>query len=195
MQVINILDLPYTEIQFQEYVKKNFSCIRKVDGQIYDDVQNFLYSNAYKYGKNGKSITYLIIDNSPENILGYFSISSNKITVSCDINKNTAYNLFALDISDDKRQAFAFSSYLIGQIARNDKCPKEKLSGEEIMHQALSVIYRVFELIGGRIITLDCVDKLVGYYEKYGFVKVSKNEKTKLNQMYLLTKKVFDFTN
>jgi len=69
------------------------------------------------------------------------------------------------------------------------KKPKE-VSGNEIMEYAFSVIYRVQELIGGRVVFVECQDKpkLVDFYVSNGFKVFRQDPEDRLLQLVCLIK-------
>ena len=50
--------------------------------------------------------------------------------------------------------------------------------------QAIIHIRQAIQIVGGRLIYLDCKDELVSYYEQNGFKLLQKQKD--LNQMYLV---------
>lgn len=73
---------------------------------------------------------------------------------------------------------------MIGQLARLDSTTKEELSGNNMFSIITDTIYEAYKLFGGRMVSIDCADELVHYYEKRGFVVL--NKVGNLNQMVYL---------
>ncbi len=71
--------------------------------------------------------------------------------------------------------------YLIGQIARFDNHSHDEFPGEIMLDIVSSMIESSKQYFGGRIISIDCKDALVGYYEQYGFKVLNRIDD--LNQM------------
>lgn len=57
-------------------------------------------------------------------------------------------------------------------------------SGAEYLNTAISYILNVSDIIGGRIIYLDCEAELQQYYEKHEFTFLQKKKYGDLIQMY-----------
>lgn len=69
------------------------------------------------------------------------------------------------------KNATSINGHLIGQLGKNDNCPPDLISLEEILQEIFSIIDQVRALIGGRMIVLECEDtpSLIAHYEKHGF--------------------------
>jgi hypothetical protein len=60
-------------------------------------------------------------------------------------------------------------------------------SRSTLMNDAIDLIKDANLIVGCRLIRVDCDDKLVEYYSKFGFKSIRKNEDGDLNQMaYIL---------
>lgn len=87
-----------------------------------------------------------------------------------------------MNIDPESRVA---QSYLIGQLSRSRDAPKG--FGSTLMNDAIDLIKDANLIVGCRLIRVDCDDKLVEYYSKFGFKSIRKNEDGDLNQMaYIL---------
>ncbi len=71
------------------------------------------------------------------------------------------------------------SAYLIGQLGRNDRTPKDLLPGKKLLHYAFSILKKAQTLVGNRLVIADVVDGhtdeakgLVSWYESFGFRKL-----------------------
>ncbi|SFR10533.1 hypothetical protein [Desulfoscipio geothermicus] len=80
-------------------------------------------------------------------------------------------------------------AFLIGQLGKNDSYAGE-IAGDEIIDYALSVILRAQEIIGGRIVYIECQDKLElkEFYSRNGFKVFRQDPDDKLIQMVRLLK-------
>lgn len=72
-------------------------------------------------------------------------------------------------------------SFLIGQLSRSAEAPKGL--GSYLLDVAFEKLNRARELVGCRIVRLDCHDELVSYYTSHGFKLITKNDDRSLNQM------------
>ena len=78
-----------------------------------------------------------------------------------------------------------YSAYLIGHIAKNSDINTD-LKGTQLLQYAQSVIAEARDLIGGRLIYIDCkdIEKLKTFYVDNGFKYFNTSEKTGLLQYY-----------
>lgn len=72
-------------------------------------------------------------------------------------------------------------SYLIGQLAKADGEPEGM--APTLIKIAISILNKVKEIIGCRIVRLDCEDALVSLYYKNKFELIGKSKESNLNQM------------
>ena len=78
-----------------------------------------------------------------------------------------------------------FPAILIGQIGKNDPY-KELISGLEVMELCLSMVLKGQQVLGGRIVMLECkdIEPIINLYQKFDFRKLDKDhEKDELLQM------------
>ena len=73
-------------------------------------------------------------------------------------------------------------AYLIGQLARSEKSSKG--SGVQILTTALEYISEASDIVGGRLIYLDCVPDKEQYYKDNGFKILQRKHNSNLIQMY-----------
>lgn len=148
----------------------------------FEDVIRFLKNDAINFEKEDQTRTYLLINDEQWEdgniqIDGYFSIALKNMYFNKSIDKSFLYETFGVTNTNNR------VAFLIGQLARNE-C-SEKGTGKMLLEEALSYIANVSDIIGGRIVYLDCDRSLQSYYEKNGFsflqTKKSNNE---LIQMY-----------
>lgn len=78
---------------------------------------------------------------------------------------------------------------MIGQLGKNDLYAGDIL-GDEVMDYALSVIFRAQEIIGGRVVFVECQEKpkLIEFYSRHGFKIFRRDPDDELVQMVRLLK-------
>lgn len=145
-----------------------FSSFKSYKGD--KDIESFLQKKAIANEEQNISRTYLMINdeqwaNGKVQIDGYFSLALKVVKLE--------------DISNTKKKAISksadhdVSAYLIGQLARSKGT--DKGIGKLVLEEALSRIKSSQDLVGGRIVYLDCKETLKPYYEKQGFKELQKN--------------------
>ncbi len=142
------------------------------------DEEDFLHNKAIFYERNNKARTYLVYDDSYIHLLGYFTIAFKSIDLK-NISKTKRKDMTA---GEDVE---VYSSYLIGHIAKNSNMNTD-LTGAHLLHHAKSVIAEARDLIGGRLIYIDCkdIEQLKTFYLNNGFKYFNTSEKTGLLQYY-----------
>ncbi|MCD3245321.1 GNAT family acetyltransferase [Clostridium botulinum C] len=98
------------------------------------------------------------------------------------------------EISKSKRKKYDginskatdINCYLIGQLGKNDKY-KKFINGKEVLEQAINIIQKCSEYVGGRTILVECENKepLKNFYTDNNFEYLSTDEVTGLLQYIL----------
>jgi len=134
-----------------------------------NDVEKFLKEKALEFDKRNKSRTYLLFDTDDSDdiiILGYFTVTMKSLKLSPALSKSKIKKIdgFRSDIKETE-------SVLIGQLGKNQDY-KTRIEGKTILKTALEIVYASCELIGGRIVFLECAnnEKVVKFYEDNNFV-------------------------
>ena len=149
------------EVDFLNAIK-NFNCQDK-------DVEKFLKEQSVEFNKRRKSRTYLFFDEDDSSeiiILGYFTLTMKNLPFNDGVSKTTIKKIdgFFKDVSSTE-------AVLIGQLGKNQDY-KTQISGKLILDMAMEVAYASSDLIGGRIVFLECAnnEKVVKFYAENGFV-------------------------
>ena len=142
------------------------------------DVENFIRNNAFSYQSSNNARTYIIVDESFM-VSGYFTLAMACMEIPDGISKNLKKRMQGFG----RYSADSVPCFLIGQIAREDTTPQQMLHLSDMLNIAIDYILQAQEIVGGRFISLDCLDALVPLYEKHGFQKTGKTGD--LNQMIM----------
>lgn len=121
--------------------------------------------------------TYLAVSKKDTRVLGYITVSIKCMRIP-DENILSGKTRKSMNI-DSKTNIV--QSFLIGQLSRSAEAPKGL--GSYLLDVAFEKLNQVRELVGCRIVRLDCHDELVPYYTSYGFKLITKNDDRSLNQM------------
>ena len=147
-----------------------------------EDVSYFLKNLAISNEKTGVSRTYLIVNDdawerAELQIDGYFTIAI-KVLYFNDVDRGAQDEIHRVLGNTSKN----CPAYLIGQLARGKHC--DKGAGRQYLERALSYISGSSEIVGGRLVYLDCKKALRSYYEQAGFQFLQEKHKSSLIQMY-----------
>ena len=133
---------------------------------INKDVEDFLKNNAITFAKKHQSITYFVIDRKDSALVGYFTLAIKPINIDATLLSNTQKNkIERVSEKIDNNGKYSLSAYLIAQVAKNFNY--KRISGNELLEFALSVIYNIQYEIGGMVVFLESEEKekLMKLYE------------------------------
>ena len=168
----------YDEVSLKETLSM-FRCVN-CESETSQDVTRFLTEEAFEMEKAGITRTYLILNDAEWEkgkiqLDGYFSIAL-KVLYFKNIEKDILEGIFG----DSTRKNCP--AYLIGQLARSEK--SNRGSGVQILTTALEYISEASDIVGGRLIYLDCVRDKEKYYKDNGFKFLQEKHNSQLIQMY-----------
>ena len=171
----------------------SFSCIKD------NDIEYFLHEKAIDFEVRSKARTYIIFNEEELTsksidqltIYGYVTIALKVLSVPDQLSSNQRKQLDGLSAKIHGEKIKDFPCYLIGQLARNDNLTKENLPGEDLIQFAFDVIAQANEIVGGRIILIECKneEKLISFYKNAGFRILSK-ESVGNNDMVQMIQKI-----
>ncbi|NLV22674.1 MAG: N-acetyltransferase [Syntrophomonadaceae bacterium] len=172
-------------------ILSQFSC------SLNADVESFLHNSAIELAKQGVSATHLVFTpykNSPV-IAGYFTLASKNIIVSQkSISNSLRKRIAKFGTYDPDRKGYIIAAPLIAQLGKNyTNNYNDLISGDEILSMACKQVSKVQQIIGGKIVYLECEDKpsLIKFYNDNGFVnfgqrKLDRDETELLSGQYLI---------
>lgn len=126
----------------------------------------------------------MILNDSGE-ILAYFSLSFKELILdNVKISKTKRQQLDGISRTAEKVKAF-----LIGQIGKNTLIVDNPISLALILQEIYAVLSEAQELIGGRIIILECEnnERLLQLYKCHGFtlIEIENNSPSTLRTLYI----------
>jgi len=165
-----------------------------------DDVQNFLRTKAIQFEKMDLARTYFVMSTyqSVPLIAGYFAISNKPLSISkrnfATLSKNARKRLMGIGYKTEQ-ESYEISGYLLGQLGKNYSSAARKantITGDELLTLSYAEIKKAHELIGGRILYLECENhyKVEEFYIKNGFSKIEQFKS--VNGQSIMVKKLAD---
>lgn len=139
--------------------------------------ESFLKEKAIDMEIRDLSRTYLAVSKKDVRVLGYITISIKCMRIP---DENLLSGKIRKSMNIDSKTSIV-QSFLIGQLSRSAEAPKGL--GSYLLDVAFEKLNRARELVGCRIVRLDCHDELVSYYTSHGFKLITKNDDRSLNQM------------
>ena len=112
-------------------------------------------------------------------LVGYFTLANKSFVVKKNnkISKTLLKRISKFGQYDDVLKQYMISSPLIAQLGKNDEY-KDLISGDILLAYACDTVRQAQALLGGRIVYLECEDKvrLLEFYRNNGFVDFGKRE-------------------
>lgn len=141
---------------------KGFVCSRDKDRET------FLHELAFVFEKRGLARTDLAIASG--SIAGYFTISIRRLKVP-ETSALSSTLEKRMNVDPGNRVA---QTHLLGQLGRAD----ESYSGlgSELIEDAIELVKNANNIVGCRVVRLDCIDGLIHYYENQGFKYLCKTK-------------------
>lgn len=131
-----------TEIEDKEIIE-NFDCEE-------DSINEFLKYYAKEYNKNGEGITYVILDEEFNKIVGYYTIKCNAIQTE--------------ETNGDKIVHPAVEITRLGV----DKNYKKKGNGNLCLGHAINQTNELKSIVGIKMVFLYSLPEAEGFYSKFG---------------------------
>jgi len=182
VQLSELLQVGQEKI-LEEIFKKFSCCLEK-------DLEDFLTAKAIRYEKIGYGRTFLMfeenaLDNGEIKIMAFFTIAQTSIDLS-EVSKKKRRKM--LGEHPGREVLKSCPAYLIGQIGRSDDYSHDSLPGKVILNECYEVIRKAHLILGGRLITLECREKMFdSFYAGNGFLKI--DDKTNSENLLTLYKK------
>lgn len=145
------------------------------------DITDFLVNKALEYEKRDRARTYIYFDQAyleemgELKVISYFStaLKTIKIPESLNLSKNLKKKLGNLSDKDNN-----IVVYLIGQLGRDSGYNASAISGKQMLEDCYALIESAREVMGGRIILLECKPhpRLCKFYESEGYIDITEDE-------------------
>lgn len=161
--VVNVLDLLETsgEMSLQEAFSA-FSCKKN------PEIEEFLKINAINFAKRKMSITYLLLDTTDGQILGYFTLAHKAIEIPQSMLSKTAQRKIENHSRlDHVAQSYTVSAFLLAQFGKNFAVEGgQRLCGLKMMECVDNTLMDIRRRIGGGVAFLECEErpKLIDFY-------------------------------
>lgn len=191
--MINYKVIPLGDLLCEDYSEeklinsfKKFSCNRE------NDLEDFLNNKAILYERTNYGKTHLIIDidrlkkDDEFVVAAYFTIAQKSIDISA-LSKNKKRRMLGSFPGRDSLESV--STYLIGQLGRDDNYSHYQLTGEQILNECYHSISTAARIVGGNLVVLECREHMLEkFYEPNGFKKLY--DQLDSQNLYTLYKKI-----
>ncbi|MDO8611063.1 MAG: hypothetical protein Q7R95_11105 [bacterium] len=138
--------------------------------EINSDLTNFIHITALDFEDRQISRTFVLVNISKNEIVGYFTISMKSLST----NGMSKTSIKKIDGVSNSR--VCIHSFLIGQLGISDNYSEYKL-GTLLLDDAFSKIEMAHDLVAGRYILVDAInhEKVIKFYTEYGFALLDTN--------------------
>ena len=138
------------------------------------------------------SVTYLAFDSKTSDLLGYFTLLMKSYSVLAKALSSRNRGLIKRFAEVDDKGNFSAPVYLIAQLGKNYAIPEaRRISGAELLGQALDVFRRSKKAIGGKLVMVEReIDrpKLLAFYKNNGFkswtMRLNEKDGVVFDQMF-----------
>ncbi len=171
---VNLRDILLDEALGEDFAKgivSSFSCPLNLD------VEHFLKNVAIEFSKQSISSTYLIMASFRNTyvLVGYYTLANKIFCIDKDSlpNRKWKSRMAKFGQFDKTIQRYTISAPLIGQLGKNYSNDYDKLiTGDELLKLALDKVREMQNIVGGKIVYLECEQKdtLIDFYTRNGFV-------------------------
>jgi len=151
-----------TSTELLDRMIEEFSCT------LDRDVEKFKKYDAIRYERGGYGRTYLYIDHQDDDpiIAAFFTVA---ITATSFVEVSKSRKRKVLRSKPGRDSQDHFGGILVGQVGRADGFVSTDINGQEILSDAEAIIEMGREHIGGKIVYLDCKEKLIPIYQNNGY--------------------------
>ena len=168
------------ETKIDETFKNKF-CIEKLNKsnkvKYFDcgdgDLNDFILNEASLFQNARLAVSYILRSNDDsENIVAFFSLSNDKISIT-DFENKTKYNKFSRRF-DNRKRLKSYPSVKIGRFAVS-----KFMKGMNVGSFLISFIKTYFVLYnttGCRFLTVDAYSDAMPFYQKNGFVPLNEDD-------------------
>lgn len=155
-------------------------------------VEQFIKNNAIEFAKKKWSITYLVSDSETKALLGIFTLAVKGVQINPSMNMSNKMSRkireFSLDKNNNSSKTTS-TAFLLAQFSKNAKC-KNKITGDDLMEEALKALKNVQTRVGGKLLWLECEEDNINalnfyQHDNYGFRKFNTRHDTESNITYI----------
>lgn len=128
-----------------------------------DDLNDFIINNASQYSQSLLAVTYVICDNTTDNIVAYYSLANDKIAIT-DFDSKTEYNRFRRDKFVNEKRLRSYPAIKIARLAIAH--PYQNQSLGQFILRFIEEYFLEERKSGCRFVTVDAYRKAIPFYLK-----------------------------
>ena len=138
-----------------------------------EDLNDFILTDAPLYFRVRLATSYVLEDSITGEVFGYFSLAHDRISLT-DFPSNSAYNRFRKQFFAQGKMFKSYPALKICRLATSKSCRGEGIGAMII--KTIIASYRKDNKAGCRFITVDAYLSAVPFYERNGFLHLTKRD-------------------
>lgn len=146
------------------------------------DIETFLRQKAIEFEKQSISATHLVYTSYKDSpvLVGYYTFSIKSFTVpKSAISRSLSKRINKFSAYDNDLKSYILPAPLLAQLGKNYANNYNNLiTGDELLDIAIEDIRIMQQVVGGKVLYLECENKqkLLDFYQSNGFVKFSERK-------------------
>lgn len=139
------------------------------------DLNDFIMNRAAEYNKTRLAVTYIFEHKDSREIIGYFSLANDKISID-DFDNNNEFNRFRRHRFKNEKRIRSYPSVKICRLGINSKFHGNGVGS--MLIDFIKSYYSNGSRAGCRFITVDAYHDAIPFYERNKFRLLSDDHKT-----------------
>ncbi|MDE6397041.1 MAG: GNAT family N-acetyltransferase [Muribaculaceae bacterium] len=141
-----------------------------------EDLNDFLLNEAYLYRNALLSVTYVVEDKTTNDVLAYFSLSNDKISIS-DFESKTEFNRFRKHKFVNEKRLRSYPAVKIGRLAISRLVQHQSIG--TYLLEFIEDYFVVDNKSGCRFVTVDAYADAIPFYIKNNYQFLNSDDEDK----------------
>lgn len=141
-----------------------------------EDLNDFLLNEARLYRNALSSVTYVVEDKQTKEVLAYFSLSNDKISIS-DFESKTEFNRFRKHKFVNEKRLRSYPAIKIGRLAISDSAQHQSIG--TYLLEFIEYYFIVDNKSGCRFVTVDAYVDAIPFYIKNNYQFLNNDDEDK----------------
>lgn len=141
-----------------------------------EDLNDFILNEASLYRNALLSVTYVVEDKNTDEILAYFSLSNDKISLS-DFESKTEFNRFRKHKFVNEKRLRSYPAIKIGRLAIANSAQRQSIG--TYLLEFIEDYFLVDNKSGCRFVTVDAYSEAIPFYIKNNYEFLNSDDEDK----------------
>lgn len=138
-----------------------------------EDLNDFILNEASLYRNALLSVTYVVEDKSTDEVLAYFSLSNDKISIS-DFENKTDFNRFRKHKFTNQKRLRSYPAIKIGRLAIAKSAQRQSIG--TYLLEFIEDFFTVDNKSGCRFVTVDAYTDAIPFYIKNNYLFLNNDD-------------------